>query len=89
MPCASALARSLAARTLRRSPGLTAAVALTLGVGIGLNTAIFSVVHSVSPTDPVTFGAVVVGFVAAAAVASYLPARRATSLDPVTVLRAE
>ncbi len=43
----------------------------------------------VSTTDPVTFAAAAVVFLSAAALASYLPARRATALDPVTVLRAE
>ena len=36
-----------ALRMLRRQPGLTLAVALTLGAGIGVTTAIFSLVHAV------------------------------------------
>jgi predicted permease len=48
-----------------------------------------SLLFDVSPADPMTFGAVSVGLILAAMLASYLPARRATAVDPVEALRAE
>jgi predicted permease len=65
------------------------------GVGIGLLAAaglsrlMTSLLFGVSPLDPITFAAVPAVLAAATALASYLPARRATSVDPVEVLKAE
>jgi ABC-type antimicrobial peptide transport system permease subunit len=68
---------------------------LAMGTAAGLAASyattrlVASQLFEVSPTDPLTFAAVV-GIVAAAGfAASYIPARRATKVDPIVVLRAE
>jgi putative ABC transport system permease protein len=48
-----------------------------------------SLLFGVSPADPVTYAAVAGLLLAAAAVAAYLPARRATAIDPMTSIRAD
>jgi ABC-type antimicrobial peptide transport system permease subunit len=48
-----------------------------------------SLLYGVSPIDLPTFGAVALALSAIALLASYLPARRASSVDPVMALRAE
>lgn len=66
-----------------------------LGIAFGLAAAGFlvqlmkSLVFGIHPLDPVTFIAVPLILTTAAALASYLPARRAVSVDPVQTLRAE
>jgi predicted permease len=61
--------------------GLVAAFALTRVMR--------SLLFEVSPADPVTYLSVSAGLILAAMLASYLPARRATKVDPVVALRAE
>ncbi len=48
-----------------------------------------SLLFHVNPVDPITYAAVTLGLIATAFVASYLPSRRAATVDPVEALRAE
>lgn len=64
-------------------------VVLGLSAAAGLTRLMKSLLFGISPLDPVTYAAVPVVLIAAAALASYLPARRAAMVDPVNTLRAE
>ena len=46
-----------------------------------------TLLHEVSPTDPVTFGTVAVILAGVALLGTWLPARRAAAVDPVVALR--
>jgi predicted permease len=61
--------------------GLAASFALTRGMS--------SLLFGISSADPVTYLGVSAGLALAAALASYLPSRRASAVDPVEALRAE
>jgi putative ABC transport system permease protein len=54
-----------------------------------LSRTISKMLFSITPTDPVTFASVAALLAGVALVASYLPARRATRVDPIVALRAE
>ncbi len=85
-----AQARDIRRLFVRRGLALVGVgVVLGLGGAGGSTRLMRSLLFGVSPLDPVTFAAVPVVLAAAAALASYLPARRATAVDPVETLRAE
>ncbi len=63
--------------------------AVGLGAAAALMRLMRTLLFGISPLDPLTFTAVPVALVAAAALASYLPARRTAAVDPVEALRAE
>ena len=74
----------------RRKQGLaTTAIGVTLGVvaALGLTRTIEHLLFGVAPTDPVTFASVIATLTAAAMLACYVPARRATNVEPLKVLR--
>jgi putative ABC transport system permease protein len=68
---------------------------VVLGLGLGLLTAIPAtrllrgLLFQVGPNDPMTFAGIGVILAVVAMVASYLPARRGTLVDPVVTLKAE
>ena len=66
-------------------------VAIGVGLGVagavGLSGFLRGLLFGVTATDPLTLGAVSLLLLATAAAAAYLPARRATRVDPVQVLR--
>jgi putative ABC transport system permease protein len=66
-----------------------------IGLAVGVVMAAFAArllataLHGIDPFDPVTFGAVAAVLFVVAMVASYVPARRATRVDPISALRTE
>jgi|KBSMisStaDraftv2_1062788.scaffolds.fasta_scaffold30566_2 predicted permease len=58
-------------------------------VAAGFGRLMSSVLFGVEPMDPAAYAAAIGVIVAAAALASYLPARRAAAIDPIETLRAE
>lgn len=77
------------ALVLRRGMALVALGLALGGVGALLLSGVMSgLVWGVEPTDPVTFVGVAAVLLAVSALACYLPARRATRIDPTEALKA-
>ena len=70
---------------------ILAAVGVSCGIAaaVPLTRLMQALLYEVSPVDPSTYAAVCVVLILAASLAAYVPARRATRVDPVDALRAE
>jgi len=64
-------------------------IALGLVAAFALTRLLSSVLYEVDPVDPITYAAFAAFLIAVSLLAAYLPARRATRVDPVSVLRDE
>jgi ABC-type antimicrobial peptide transport system permease subunit len=64
-------------------------VVIGLGAAAGLTRLMSSLLYGITPLVPVTYAVVPVILLIATVLASYLPARRAVSVDPVEALRSE
>jgi putative ABC transport system permease protein len=83
--------RGAVLRLVMRQSTILTAVGLVLGVGVAASVTKYlnSLLFELTPLDVTTFVAMPAIFAIVAAVASYLPARRATRLDPQSVLRCD
>ncbi|MBO0725487.1 MAG: ABC transporter permease [Blastocatellia bacterium] len=78
-------------RMVMRETMLTVAVGMAIGLGAALATTrlISNLLFDLSPNDPATIAAAALLMTIVAALAGYLPARRASRVDPMTALRCE
>jgi ABC-type antimicrobial peptide transport system permease subunit len=75
---------------MRRSM-IQLAIGLVIGLGLGLavSGALQAVLYHVDPRDPFVLAVVVVVLAVTSLLASFVPARRVTKIDPVIALTAE
>jgi predicted permease len=67
----------------------TIGIAIGIGIALLLTRLMSAFLFGVGPTDPITYAAVSASLAGMTLVATYLPARRASRVDPVVALRAE
>ncbi|HEY7925553.1 MAG TPA: FtsX-like permease family protein, partial [Vicinamibacteria bacterium] len=78
-------------RMVLREALVLGSVGLALGLGgaLLLSRTLTTLLFSVSPSDPATLAVVAALLLLTTVLAGYLPARRATRIDPVVALRAD
>ena len=83
--------RASIARLVMRQAMLPSLLGLIVGLAasFGLTRFLKAYLFAIQPTDPPTFLSVVAGLILAALLASFLPARRACRIDPMSTLRHE
>jgi len=72
-----------------RQGALLAGLGIVVGgvAALALTRLIRGMLFGVSTTDPLAFGAVILGMLAVALLASFVPARRAAGIAPMSILR--
>jgi putative ABC transport system permease protein len=78
-------------RTVLRQGMLLTGLGLSLGLVLALLSTrlLVGLLYQVQPTDPATFAEIIVGLLALALLVSYIPARRASRVDPIVLLKSE
>ena len=78
-------------RMVLKQAGVLASMGVGLGLAVafGLSHLMVSLLFGVGRADPLTYGTVSAGLVAVVLLASYLPARRAASVDPTEALKTD